>query len=73
VRKCCVCGEPTRDAHIVGRTKRGYFKWAHPACQPLHDDAADPFPLLEETREGVGLPTVSEWLRAGAPMREVRP
>lgn len=31
---------------------------------------ADPFPLVEETSDPSELPTVSEWLAAGAPMRE---
>lgn len=33
--------------------------------------ARDPFPLLEEARDPRDLPTVEEWLRAGAPMREI--
>jgi hypothetical protein len=32
---------------------------------------ADPFPLLEETSAPAELPTVREWLDAGAPMREI--
>ena len=35
------------------------------------DEQNDPFPLLEETDEGVQLPTLGEWLEGGAPMREV--
>jgi hypothetical protein len=35
--------------------------------------ADDPFPLLEETHGPAELPTVEEWLAAGAPMREVEP
>lgn len=31
----------------------------------------DPFPLLEETSDPRELPTVEEWLAAGAPMRQV--
>jgi hypothetical protein len=31
----------------------------------------DPFPLVEETSSPSELPTASEWLRAGGPMREV--
>jgi hypothetical protein len=33
----------------------------------------DLFPLAEETRSPLELPTVDEWVRAGAPMREVDP
>jgi hypothetical protein len=31
----------------------------------------DPFPLFEETADGTELPTVDEWLAAGAPLREI--
>jgi hypothetical protein len=33
----------------------------------------DPFPLIEETDSPSELPTLKEWLSAGAPMREVTP
>jgi hypothetical protein len=32
----------------------------------------DPLPLLEEVADPADLPTVDEWLEAGAPMREIR-
>ena len=35
--------------------------------------SADPFPLLEEITDPRGLPTVDEWLDAGAPLREITP
>lgn len=43
------------------------------AAGPAYDEAeqADPFPLLEETSDPAELPTASEWLAAGAPMRHV--
>jgi hypothetical protein len=45
--------------------------WATPNDPRKTEPPSDPFPLLEETDEGTQLPTVSEWLRAGAPTREV--
>jgi hypothetical protein len=50
--------------------ERGVREWL---ASNMHDqDIGDPFPLVEETRDpATELPTVKEWLDAGAPMREI--
>lgn len=62
-RYACSCGWEGGASYAQESKAREHFD--------RHIERA--MPLVEETRNPSELPTVSEWLRAGAPMREVEP